>query len=329
MVSHIRWKCFQFFLSVLLVCVFLHVQIKSTPAQSLRPMVVAVSTAVDESSSPIRIAKTLGYFKDEGIDARLVVMRSDLQVAGLVSGDVALAASVSSVAKAAAVGVPVKIVMSFLNGTLFYLVTRPDITSIQELKGKIVAVSRFGSATDFDARAALRHFGLDPARDVKILAVGAGGNRLASLVSKRVDAAILGAVEKFPAEAAGFKTLLATGQYNRQPLGGVGASVERIRGSREELAGALKALYRALGVMKSDPSLVKSIFEKELRLKPDQAEGLYDAMMKVFLPDGEINTRDLSGPYEDARKAATNPPPVSLSDLVDWSILRDVRARAK
>jgi len=81
--------------------------------------------------------------------------------------------------------------------------------------------------------------------------------------------------------------------------------------------------------MKSDPSLVKSIFEKELRLKPDQAEGLYDAMMKVFLPDGEINTRDLSGPYEDARKAATNPPPVSLSDLVDWSMLRDVRARAR
>ncbi|MBI3059398.1 MAG: ABC transporter substrate-binding protein, partial [Deltaproteobacteria bacterium] len=74
------------------------------------------------------------------------------------------AASTATVAKAAALGFPVKIVISFFNGTDFNIVTGPEIRTAKDLKGKIIAVSRFGSAADFDLRVALRHLGLDPAQ---------------------------------------------------------------------------------------------------------------------------------------------------------------------
>lgn len=322
------FSCFRFFASALLICAVLIIVVRSSGAQSGKPMVFAVSTK-DVSSSPVWIAEKLGYFKGEGIDARIVIMRSDLQVTGVISGDVDFAGSLSSVTKAAAVGVPVKIVVSFFNGSFFYLVTKPDITNIEALRGKIVAISRYGSATDYDARATFRHFGLDPSRDVKIIPVGGGGLRLASLVSKRVDAAILTINEKLRAERAGMRTLLSTGQYNKQPVGGFGTSVQKIRDSRNDLMRAVKAVYRTLVVMEKDRNAVKDFFEKELAIDPEQFDNVYAAVMKVFLPNGEIDVKDLSGPYEDARKAATNPPPVSVNDLIDWSILRVVRGSVK
>jgi len=155
---------------------------------------------------PIFVAEHLGLFKEEGIDAKIVVIRSDIVMKGLVTGDVDFASSVSSVVKAAAIGAPVKTLINFFNGSFFYLVTKPDVSNVNQLKGKTVAISRYGSATDFDARATLRHFNLDPGKDVQILAVGGGPTRIAALVSGRVDSAILNNIEKIPAEKAGMKS---------------------------------------------------------------------------------------------------------------------------
>lgn len=291
--------------------------------QSLKPMVFAVS-AKDLSASPIFIAERLEYFKEEGIDAKVVVIRSDIAMKGLVTDDVAFASSISSVVKAAAIGAPIKTVINFFSGSFFYLVTRPDITGMEQLRGKKVAVSRYGSASDFDARAAIRHFGLDPSKDVNILAVGGGPTRIAALVSGHVDAAILNNIEKLPAEKAGMRTLLFTGQYLRQPVGGLGTSIQRIHDKRDDVRRALKAAYRALVVMKKDRNAVKGVFDKELGVKAEHFENVFGDAMRVFLPDGKIDLQDLAAPYEDARKQAANPPEVPLTALVDYSILDDV-----
>jgi ABC-type nitrate/sulfonate/bicarbonate transport system substrate-binding protein len=302
---------------------------RPSTAQAQKNYVVITVSTKDLSSAPVWLAERFGYFKKEGLDSRIVVMRSDLQIASLISGDADFAGSLSSVTKAAAVGIPVKIVVSFFNGGFFYLVTKPDITDIKMLRKKTIAISRYGSATDFDARATLKHFSLDAGRDVTILPVGGGTNRLTSLVSGRVDGAILTEGEKEHAEKAGMKALLSTGQFNKQPVGGLGTSVEKIRTSRDMLLRSLRAVYRALTIMKNDKSAIKEFFAKELAISANQFDSAYDSMMKVLLPDGEIPVSDLVAPYEDARKAATKPPAVGLDDLVDWSLLRAARVAVK
>ena len=167
--------------------------------QSLRPAIFSLSSPKEISAAPLLFAKHLGYFKEEGIDAKLVVMSSDIAMKGLLTGDVDFASSVSSVVKAAALGVPVKTVINYFNGSFFYLVSKPEFTRIEQLRNKVIAISRYGSATDLDARAAFRHFGIDPSKDITILAVGGGTARIAGLISGRFDATILNVLERIAA----------------------------------------------------------------------------------------------------------------------------------
>jgi ABC-type nitrate/sulfonate/bicarbonate transport system substrate-binding protein len=310
-------------LVTVLISIFLLLGTEYTSAQSSKRIIFALSTR-DSSTAPILTALHFGYFKDEGIEANIVMMRSDIGVKGLITGDVDFTSSISSVVKATAVGIPVKTVLNFFNGSFFYLITKPSITNILQLRGKIVGVSRYGSAADFDARATFRHFGIDPGKDLKILAAGSPAARISALISGHIDAAILSNTEKLPAEEAGMKALLFTGQYVKQPVGGLGTSVQRILDKREDVQKGVRAVYRGLLAMRSQRDKVRSVFEKELAVKPEQFNSVYEDTIKVLLPNGKINLENLREPYEDARKQATNPPEVTLAALVDYSILDEV-----
>lgn len=120
-----------------------------------------------------------------------------------------------------------------------------------------------------------------------------------------------------------------TGQFNKQPLGGLGSSVEEIRNKRDLLIRALIPIYRALMVMRNDKIVTKEFFEKDLKISGPRFDSAYEATMKVFVPEGELPVNDLAAVYEDARKAATNPPPVKLEDLADWSLIRAARRSIK
>ena len=324
--SFSRTNCFgiHYLVGALLILAFLIVGAPSVNSQNLKPMVFAVSVK-SVTFSPVYIAEQAGFFKEEGISPKFPLMASDLAVKALASKDVDFAASTESVAKAAAMGFPVKIVINFFNGSLFYIVTKPEIRKIEDLRGKIVAISRFGSATDFDARATFQRFGLDPTRDVKIIPVGGGTNRVASLISGRVDAAMLEVTEKLEAERAGMKSLLFTGQYTRQTVTGLGTSVQKILTSRDDVKRAVRAVSRALTAMKQDRNLVKDFFMKELRVKAEEFDDVYQTTMRVFTPTGRIELEDLKVPYEDARRGVSNAPQVPVTDLIDFSILDEVR----
>ena len=125
------------------------------------------------------------------------------------------------------------------------------------------------------------------------------------------------------------KALLSTGQFNKQPVGGLGASVEKIRTDRDFLVKSLRAVYRAMTVMKNDKNALKEFFDKDLAISAKQFDSAYESMLKVFLPNGEIQPSDLVAPYEDARKAVTKAPPVGVDELADWSLLRAARASVK
>jgi ABC-type nitrate/sulfonate/bicarbonate transport system substrate-binding protein len=312
----------------LLIPIFLLLPTANSAAQGSKRLIFALSTK-DSSTAPILTALHFGYFKDEGIDANIVLMRSDIGVKALVTGDADFAASVSSVIKATAVGIPVKTVLNFFNGSFFYLITKPNYTNIQQLRGKTIGVSRYGSAADFDARATFRHFGIDPSKDLKILAAGTPASRISALVAGHVDAVILSNTEKLPAEQAGMKALLFTGQYVKQPVGGLGTSVQRLSERREDIQKGVRAVYRGLLAMKSQRDRVKMVFEKELGVKSEQFDGIYEDTVRVLLPNGTIDLESLREPYEDARRQATNPPQVALANVIDYSVLEEVRKTLK
>jgi ABC-type nitrate/sulfonate/bicarbonate transport system substrate-binding protein len=297
--------------------------------QSLKPAILSLSSPKEISAAPMLLARYLGYFKEEGVDAKLVVMSSDIAMKGLLTGDVDFASSVSSVVKAAAIGVPVKTVMNFFNGSFFYLVSKPEFTRVEQLRNKVIAISRYGSATDLDARATFRHFGIEPSKDVTILAVGGGTARIAGLISGRFDATILNNLERIAAEKAGMRALLLTGQYVKQPVGGLGTSVQHLGNRKDVIRRSLKATYRTFAVMRSDRNKTKAFLVDALDVKPEHTDSIYEDMMKVFLPNGKIDLKDLAEPYADARKSAPKAVQIPLSGLVDYTLLDEIQASLK
>jgi NitT/TauT family transport system substrate-binding protein len=303
------------------------IAIAAATAQIPRKIIIGVSNPDNVTFFPLYLAKEAGYFREQGLEPQLIVMNSDLAVKALVTGDVDYAASTASVAKAAALGFPVKIIVSFFNGTDFSLVSKPEIKTPTDLKNKIVAVSRFGSAADFDAREALTHLGLDPAKDVKIIPVGAGPNRLISLLTGKVDAAIINVAESIRAQEQGMRVLISTGKFNRQTLTGLGTAKNKIAQNRDEVRRVLRAVIRAIDDYKNRKEKIQPLLIKHTRIKPEHFDFVYQKNLEVLSSDGYLAEADVKGAYIDARKSAANLPPVEVSSLFDLSVLREIHAK--
>src|ERR1051325_2856660 len=296
-------------------------------AQSLRKIVIGVSNPDNVTFFPLYLAKDSGYFREQGFDPQMIVMNSDLAVKALLTGDVDYAASTAIVTKAAAMGLPVKIIASFFNGTDFSIVAKPEIKTVTDLKGRVISVSRLGSAADFDLREALKHFGVDPSKDVQIIPVGAGPNRLMSLLTGKVDGTIINVAESIRAQEQGMRVLVSTGQYNRQSLTGLGAATSKIMNNRDEVRRVLKAVGRAMDDFKNRKEKIKPILIKHTKIRPQDFDFVYQKNLDVFSADGSLTEADVKIGYLDARKGAVNPPPVEMFSLFDLGPLREAQGK--
>jgi len=150
-------------------------------------------TSVSISHLPVWVAKDAGYFARKGLNVEPVQIRGGaLITAGIMSGQLQFSgAGAESVVAARIEGGDVVLLACPSNLEPIYLITRPEIKSAAELKGKSSAVTRLGSSTHFYLRAALRNVGLDPEKDITILQLGAGPEMATALESGRIAVAAL------------------------------------------------------------------------------------------------------------------------------------------
>lgn len=135
----------------------------------------------DTINSIWTVADDAGFYKKHGLDAEVVYIGSTtIGVAAIVSQDVHIGnAAGSGVANAALRGADVVSVGCFINVLAYELVVLDSVKSPEDLKGKSIGISRFGSVSDVAARELLKGLGLRPMEDVKILQVGGASERAA------------------------------------------------------------------------------------------------------------------------------------------------------
>jgi len=121
---------------------------------------------------PNHIAVAKGFYREEGIDARLVQARSNVLVAALASGSMDYITSVNSSLSGIMSGVPAKVIAIITKNNPDYLMAEPEIRSLKDLKGKTLAVSSFGGSSHQRLLIILNNIGMDPKTDVTILSVG-------------------------------------------------------------------------------------------------------------------------------------------------------------
>ena len=156
------------------------------------------------------VAHDAGFFAREGLEDQIILIPSGSQLAQVVTaGEIDIAALNGSSAMAAAMqGADLKIVGNSTNKLIFSIYVRPEIKSIEGLKGKKIGVTRYGSATDIAARFALRKHNLDPQKDVNILQMGAMTSIMGGLQGGSIDAGLVSPPTLFAVEKLGFKELV-------------------------------------------------------------------------------------------------------------------------
>jgi ABC-type nitrate/sulfonate/bicarbonate transport system substrate-binding protein len=157
------------------------------------------------------VAHDAGFFAKEGLEDQMILIPSGSQLAQVATaGEVDIAALNGSSAMAAALqGADLKIVGNTTNKLIFSVYVRPEIKTVESLKGKKIGVTRFGSATDIAARFALRKHNLDPQKDVNILQMGAMTSIMGGLQGGSIDAGLVSPPTLFAVDKMGFKELIS------------------------------------------------------------------------------------------------------------------------
>jgi len=234
-------------------------------AQSLHAKDIVIATSsMTLTSIPYLVAIEKKYFEKEGLAAQYVVMRSDLAVKGLITGDVDYNQSVSSVLRAGVAGAPLITVAGIYNRTFFELIARREIKSLAELKGKTVGISRYGASTEYALRFGLKANGVDPDKQIKMLAVGEDAARIAGLQNGTLAAIVSQVPANFFAHKVGGHTLLPLGEYMETLLAGVGVGQKKLEQNRDEAKRVIPALLRSLDYMHAQPVEVKTLIQKRL-----------------------------------------------------------------
>jgi NitT/TauT family transport system substrate-binding protein len=276
------------------------------------------------------VAKQLGLFKKYDLDVEIVyIPGGSTVVQSMISGDVHFGrGSSNEVVSAHLAGFPLKIISSLINKFVYSFVTPMSVTKPQDLRGKPVAVSRFGSGSDFITRMALKSWGLDPVKDVTILQVGNSPERLAALVSGKVYGSILSLSQTPRAKKLGLRALADLSQIDAEyPQGVLYVSSALISKRPDLIRDFMKAYVEGIHQFKTNLPAAYSVIEKNSGLK-DRAEieEYHTILTKNFLLSNPMPTvAGIKTVLEDL--GAQNPKIRELKpeDLIDTRFLRELR----
>src|SRR6266487_251922 len=167
-------------------------------------------SAISGDALPAWVAKDAGIFEKNGLDVQLVFFTGGTTaVMALVSADTPIAQLAgAAVVNSVMAGSDAALIVGGVTSLNYYLMGRPEIKTPEQLKGGSVAISRFGSSSDFIARFALSKIGLTPGKDVTIVQIGSTPDRVAAVLTGRVQATVINPPASIIAEKKGM-TILA------------------------------------------------------------------------------------------------------------------------
>jgi NitT/TauT family transport system substrate-binding protein len=199
-------------LHTLFAAVFLALFSTAAPAQTTR--VNVGYSAVSGDQLPAWVAKDTGIFTKNGLDVPLIFFTGGTTaILALVSGDVPITQVAGpGLVNSALAGSDAVFIAAGMTSLNYVLMGKPGVKSTEQLKGGTLAISRFGSATDSIARFALRRIGLVPGKDVTLMQVGSGPERLNALMTGRVNAAVINPPSSFIAEKRGLAVIADVAQ---------------------------------------------------------------------------------------------------------------------
>jgi len=276
-----------------------------TYAQELRR--ILYGTTASPAHLPIWVAKDAGLFEKAGLNVEPVQIRGGSLIAlAIITGDLPFSGvGAESVVAARAAGGDVILLACPVDTDPVYLITRPEIKSAQELKGLSSAVTRYGSTTHFYLRAALKHVGLNPDKDMTILQMGAGPEMALALERGAIAAAALTTRYAMPFLQKGWPVLVDLSNTDLvYPSSCVTSSRAFIRAEPKVTEDFLRAYVAGIQLIKKDHRFAEKSFAKWMREKdPAITKRTVQAYAKIFKSNPAVPDKGIQNVILDLVKA--------------------------
>ena len=264
-------------------------------------------TTASPSHLPVWVAKDAGLFEKGGLNVEPVQIRGgSLITLAIITGNLPFSgAGAESVVAARAAGGDVILLACPVNADPVYLITRPEIKSAQDLKGQASAVTRYGSTTHFYLRAALKHVGLNPDRDMTILQMGAGPEMVTALDRGAIVAAALTTRYAMPFLERGWPVLVDLSNTDLvYPSSCVTSSRAFIRAEPKITHDFLRAYVAGIHLIKKDIRFAEKSFAKWMREKDRHiTQKTVEAYARLFKPAPVVPDKGIENVILDLIKA--------------------------
>ena len=274
-------------------------------AQELRR--IPYGTTASPSHLPVWVAKDAGLFEKNGLNVEPVQIRGGSLISlAIITGDLPFSgAGAESVVAARAAGGDVVLLACPVDADPVYLITRPEIKSAQDLKGQASAVTRYGSTTHFYLRAALKHVGLNPEKDMTILQLGAGPEMVVALDRGAIAAAALTTRYAIPFLQRGWPVLVDLSTTDLiYPSSCVTSSRAFIRAEPKTTHEFLRAYVEGIHLIKKDLRFAEKSFTKWMREKDSAiTKKTVESYARLFKPAPIVPDKGIENVVQDLVKA--------------------------
>ena len=296
------------------------------PASAQEMSVRAVYNALGGVMMPIWLAHEGDYFTKHGINVELSYLAATSAVQAMVGGGQEIGLVGNQGIDAKLVGADLIYVASGVPTFVFQMYARPEIKSVADLKGKVIAVTQPAASTDYASRIALRKNGLEPDKDVRIMYAQDTNNVLNSLNVGNVAAGILSAPLSIKAKAAGNKMLVNITEMKIPFLFTAMLSSPKVmREKNEALTRFLRAYIEAMAVIRKDKETTFKSLTKFLKTNDREVlESVYEEYRDVFPAAPLMTSAEVQAVLDVAKSPKAKQ--MKPTDFFDNSIVQKIQA---
>ncbi len=279
------------------------------------------------TSMPFFVARERGFFREEGLEVELIVMQAIQTIQATLGKSTQFASATGSAVSAAVRGADIKVILAVTDRPSFDLIAQPNITSVQQLRGKKIGTGGVGSLAEILARRILIANNVRP-EDVAILATGPSHVTYLSLKAKVIDAAPLQMPLTFTAQDEGFRKLVAAGDVYQTVQGGLATTTAMLTEQPELVTKVVRAMLRAARLIKSDRKYGIEFLKGpwlDIGKDPEKiAARTYDIAAPALLENGTVGEDIQRQMIADASALVKPKQPLLPAQVFDFSIVRKV-----
>jgi NitT/TauT family transport system substrate-binding protein len=250
-------------------------------------------SAVSLGFLPTIIAEKKGFYAKHGMLPEHVLVACAIATNALLSEDLDYAVCTGPGVSGAIKGLPIKLVVTTQDKLGYFILVRPEVQKLTDLRGKTLGISTFGSQAYLTTMTLLRKFGMEPGKDINLLPSGDNRARLVAMDSKKVDAALATSPTDIFGIQRGYKILLWTRDHVPLTQNVVVVTDKKLKQSPDQVKGMIKGTIEGLRFIRERKDETVEIASRWLKLDPAITRAALENNIPSYSVDGDLTDQAL------------------------------------